>query len=517
MAWKKVVTESATDTIAQDTAGNAATVTNGVYTNRISSSGLGWVLDEDNMATDSATKVPTQQSVKAYVDTQVNTVDTLAEILANGNRTSTDGKIEFRDDAIHISSSADGQLDLVADTEIQIAATTIDIDGAIIASGEIKGVSLDISGDVDVDGTLETDAFSIGSTAVTATAAELNILDDVTATSTELNYLDITTLGKSEASKVVTADASGHVIIQDGAYDFDVASHDGTNGLKLGGTLVTASATELNYVKDVTSAIQTQLDAKGVGSITSVTLTTDSGALSAGSDAAGAVPVSILGGTGIVTSNSGMASTVTLNLNELTTSTADGDGDFFAVVDASGADKKLTKGNIALSGFNNDSSWADDQTAAEMATLFAADTGAVTFGGAVTVTGNLTVSGTTTYVNTATLEVEDQLIKLANVTSPDADSADGAGIQIEASATEDDFPELKWIKAQGGGNTDGTGTANGLTGWQVSNMHTSNQVDVPIAVMEFSDDSTAPTDSKAGGIGSFHYDSGDASLYIRTS
>jgi len=264
MAWKKVVTESATDTIAQDTAGNAATVTNGVYTNRISSSGLGWVLDEDNMATDSATKVPTQQSVKAYVDTQVNTVDTLAEILANGNRTSTDGKIEFRDDAIHISSSADGQLDLVADTEIQIAATTIDIDGAIVASGEIKGVSLDISGDVDVDGTLETDAFSIGSTAVTATAAELNILDDVTATSTELNYLDITTLGKSEASKVVTADASGHVIIQDGAYDFDVASHDGTNGLKLGGTLVTASATELNYVKDVTSAIQTQLDAKGV-------------------------------------------------------------------------------------------------------------------------------------------------------------------------------------------------------------------------------------------------------------
>lgn len=31
-------------------------------------SGNGWVLDEDNMASDSATKVPTQQSVKAYVD-----------------------------------------------------------------------------------------------------------------------------------------------------------------------------------------------------------------------------------------------------------------------------------------------------------------------------------------------------------------------------------------------------------------------------------------------------------------
>ena len=31
-------------------------------------SGNGWVIDEDNMASDSATKVPTQQSVKAYVD-----------------------------------------------------------------------------------------------------------------------------------------------------------------------------------------------------------------------------------------------------------------------------------------------------------------------------------------------------------------------------------------------------------------------------------------------------------------
>lgn len=46
---------------------------------------------------------------------------------------------------------------------------------------------------------------------VTATSAELNILDGVTATTTELNYNDITTLGTSEASKVVTTDANGNV------------------------------------------------------------------------------------------------------------------------------------------------------------------------------------------------------------------------------------------------------------------------------------------------------------------
>ena len=53
------------------------------------------------------------------------------------------------------------------------------------------------------------------------------------------------------------------------------------------------------------------------------------------------------------------ADSVNVDLSELTTSTADGDGDFFAVVDAANAQKKLTKGNINLSGFNNDSSFID--------------------------------------------------------------------------------------------------------------------------------------------------------------
>lgn len=53
----------------------------------------------------------------------------------------------------------------------------------------------------------------VGGVAVTATAAEINILDGVTATAAELNYNDITTLGTSEASKVVTADANGDVTL----------------------------------------------------------------------------------------------------------------------------------------------------------------------------------------------------------------------------------------------------------------------------------------------------------------
>ena len=66
--------------------------------------------------------------------------------------------------------------------------------------------------------------FTLGGTTITATAAELNlldgvtadaselnILDGVTATTAELNYLDITTLGTSEASKVLTTDSSNNV------------------------------------------------------------------------------------------------------------------------------------------------------------------------------------------------------------------------------------------------------------------------------------------------------------------
>ena len=52
-------------------------------------------------------------------------------------------KLQFRDTAIYINSSADGQLDLVADTEIQIAATTLDINGNVDISGTLTiGLSL---------------------------------------------------------------------------------------------------------------------------------------------------------------------------------------------------------------------------------------------------------------------------------------------------------------------------------------------------------------------------------------
>ena len=49
----------------------------------------------------------------------------------------------------------------------------------------------------------------------------------------------------------ISINSDRDVTISDGAIDFDIASHDTSNGLKLGGTLVTATAAELNIMDGV--------------------------------------------------------------------------------------------------------------------------------------------------------------------------------------------------------------------------------------------------------------------------
>jgi len=207
-------------------------------------------------------------------------------------------KLQFRDTAIYINSSADGQLDIVADTEVQIAATTVDINGAVdisgnltvggsviiggntlsstellfldgitagtvtaskalvvdsnkdIASlrnititGELDAATLDISGDADIDGTLETDALSIDGTTITATAAELNYNDTGAS------------VGTVVASKTVTVDANKDVasfrnITLTG--ELDAGSLDVSGDADIDGTLeadaITVGGTALNTV-----------------------------------------------------------------------------------------------------------------------------------------------------------------------------------------------------------------------------------------------------------------------------
>ena len=107
-------------------------------------------------------------ATKAYVDANVGGeggTETLQQTLTIGNTTTTDTKIQFRDTGIYINSSADGQLDIVADTEIQIAATTVDLNGVLDVSGNIV-----VAGTVDgVD--IATRDGVLSSTTTTAGAA----------------------------------------------------------------------------------------------------------------------------------------------------------------------------------------------------------------------------------------------------------------------------------------------------------------------------------------------------------
>ncbi len=142
----------------------------------------------------------------------------------------TTEKLQFRDTAIYINSSADGQLDLVADTEIQIAATTIDINGAVDVSGTLTldtitnnatDITLDSSGDIilDADGA---DIFlkDAGTTYGSLTNSSGNlIVKSGTTTALTFSGADVTVAGDLTVSGddiTMGTNTAGHLLIADG-------------------------------------------------------------------------------------------------------------------------------------------------------------------------------------------------------------------------------------------------------------------------------------------------------------
>tara|TARA_R100000773_G_scaffold7545_2_gene7470 strand:+ start:574 stop:3609 length:3036 start_codon:yes stop_codon:yes gene_type:complete len=203
------------------------------------------------------------------------------DILINTNE-----KLYFRDTGIYISSNADGDLDIVSDgtavDSINIeSAGGITLDAGTAASGVIfedDGTEMlriyNSSSDVHIESKVSNKDILIrgndnGSdiTAVTFDMSEAGLATfggGITSTAvantlgaTSFSDANITNVGNI-ALDSITADGStititGNTTFADGSFNFNIASHDGSNGLQLGGVLVTATAAELNIMDGVTA------------------------------------------------------------------------------------------------------------------------------------------------------------------------------------------------------------------------------------------------------------------------
>ena len=127
----------------------------------------------------------------------------------------------------------------------------------------------------------------LGDTLVTSTAAELNTLDGFTGDVADLNKLSGTsdTLSSADLDSIEnfeeTISATTSAVTIAASKDLDIAGHDGSsNGLKLNGTLVTASASEINRLDGLNSAVSTDV-------LNKLQIATDGSSLLAGKTQAG--------------------------------------------------------------------------------------------------------------------------------------------------------------------------------------------------------------------------------------
>jgi hypothetical protein len=134
------------------------------------------------------------------------------------------------------------------------------------AAGQVNATQLALGGTAITSTAAEINILD----GVTATAAEINILDGVTATAAELNYNDITTLGTVQASKTVTADASGNVLFADSdELKFGAGSdlqiyHDGNNSYisdqGTGSLIILTSSLDINNAANTENMITAVAD-----------------------------------------------------------------------------------------------------------------------------------------------------------------------------------------------------------------------------------------------------------------
>ena len=296
-------------------------------------------------------------------------------------------------------------------------------------AGVVVASSLDISGNVDIDGTMEADVISIDGTTITATAAELNALDGINSTVTELNIVD----GDTSATSTTVADAD-RVVFNDGGTMKQVAVTDLAayfdDEITAMPNLVTTAATTVGALNSgsITSGFGaidngasniTTTGIAAVGRLQADNIRIDGNAITstAGTDLT-ITPVAgqqiVLDGTivvdaGVVTGATSITSTAFVG--GLTGNvTGNASGTALSVTQAAqsaitslGTLTTLTVDDIIING------GTIGHTSDPDAITIASD-GDVTFSQDVVVSGNLTVTGTTTQVDTVTMNAANAVV-----------------------------------------------------------------------------------------------------------
>lgn len=168
--------------------------------------------------------------------------------------------------SIDILDDGSGELELkhagttVIDSSRNLSAVAGTFTGVVSSSNDGRFLALDIGGSevissaravsnvTSVDGSGDLTMGTITMTGFTVDA------DGDTALKS-LAIDDGSTIGPDSVTDLITLTADGDLTFKDGAFDFDIASHDGTNGLKLAGTLVTSDAGELNLLDGAAAGI----------------------------------------------------------------------------------------------------------------------------------------------------------------------------------------------------------------------------------------------------------------------
>ena len=177
----------------------------------------------------------------------------------NGIIVDTDGEIKASTGDSIVIREDDGSAVITVDTAGKVGINTtapgaqFDIRGPAgtgtapagvlrLSTAETSVVDADQLGRIEFIAPLEaggTDAILVGA----SIHAEADATFSSSVNSTDLVF---STGDSDSASEKMRIDSTGQVTFADGAIDVDIASHDGTNGLKLGGTLVTATAATIN-------------------------------------------------------------------------------------------------------------------------------------------------------------------------------------------------------------------------------------------------------------------------------